>query len=163
MGVAKMKKWLFLMLFCITLILPACSQSEEDKQEYLGVISEGKVLGYEYTVIKEKNSNLWKVRYKEDITIIEESTANKEDLLKFRNAVIDSKLVLVKLITSVSYLLIVTITTLILYKKNRKMLKDGSAMITIFVGIAVYIAFKASFDLSSLLHDTKYFYLTLTI
>lgn len=163
MGVAKMKKWLFLMLFCITLILSACSQSEEDKQEYLGVISEGKVSGYEYTVIKEQNNYLWQIGYKENITIIEESTANKEDLLKFMHAVIDSKLVLAKLITSLSYLLIVTITTLILYKKNRKMLKDGSAMITIFVGIAVYIAFKASFDLSRLLHDTKYFYLTLTI
>ncbi|MEK4521299.1 hypothetical protein NSQ95_13030 [Psychrobacillus sp. FSL W7-1457] len=158
-----MKKWLLLMLFCVTLGLSACSQGEEDTLKYLGVISEGKVLGYEYTVIKEQNNYLWKIGYKEDITIIEESTYNKEDLLKFRNAVIDSKLVLSKLIISVSYLLIVTITTFLLYKKNRKMLKDASAVITIFVGIAVYIAFKASFDLNSLLHDIKYFYLILTI
>ena len=89
-------------------------------------------------------------------------TANEEDLINYMNAVNDSKLVLVKLITSVSYFLIVIITMFILYKKNRKMLKDSGVIITILAGIAIYIAFKASFDLISLLQDTKYYYLTLT-
>ncbi|QUG41959.1 hypothetical protein KD050_01260 [Psychrobacillus sp. INOP01] len=157
-----MKKCILLMSFCFILILSACSQSEEDTQEYLGVIGDGKTLGYEYTVTKEKNKLSWKVGYKGDISIIEESAANKDDLVNYMHAVNDSKLVLAKLITSVSYLLIVIITTLVLYKKNRKMLKDGGVIISILTGIAIYIAFKASFDLSSLLQDAKYYYLTLT-
>lgn len=78
------------------------------------------------------------------------------------DAVNDSKLVLVKLITSLSYFLIVIITTVILFKKDRKILKDSGIIISIFAGIAIYIAFQASFDLISLLQDTKYYYLTLT-
>lgn len=150
------------MLFCFTLILSACSQSEEDTQEYSGIIGDGKTLGYEYTVTKEQNKFSWKVGYKEDISNIEERAANEDDLVNYMNAVNDSKLVLVKLILSVSYFLIVIITTLILYKKNRKMLKDGGVIITILAGIAIYIAFKASFDLSSSLQDAKYYYLILT-
>ena len=150
------------MLFCFTLILSACSQGEEDTQEYSGIIGNGKTLGYEYTVTKEQNKFSWKVGYKGAISIIEERAANEDDLVNYMNAVNDSKLVLVKLILSVSYFLIVIITTLILYKKNIKMLKDGGVIITILAGIAIYIAFKASFDLSSLLHDTKCFYLILT-
>ena len=42
------------MLFSFTLILSACSQAEEDTQEYLGVIGDGKAFGYEYTVTKEQ-------------------------------------------------------------------------------------------------------------
>ncbi|MFJ7727840.1 hypothetical protein ACIQXV_16960 [Neobacillus sp. NPDC097160] len=145
-----------------TLILSACSQSEEDTQEYSGIIGDGKTLGYEYTVTKEQNKFSWKVGYKGDISIIEERAANEDDLVNYMNAVNDSKLVLVKLILSVSYFLIVIITTLILYKKNRKMLKDGGVIITILAGIAIYIAFKAPFDLSSSLQDAKYYYLILT-
>ena len=157
-----MKKCILLMLFCFTLILSACSQGEEDTQEYSGIIGDGKTLGYEYTVTKEQNKFSWKVGYKGDISIIEESAANEDDLVNYMNAVNDSKLVLAKLIISVSYILIVIITTLILYKKNRKMLKDSGVIITILTGIAIYIAFKASFDLSSLLQDAKHYYVILT-
>ncbi|WP_318616233.1 hypothetical protein [Sporosarcina sp. YIM B06819] len=157
-----MKKCILLMLFSFTLILSACSQSEEDTQEYSGIIGDGKTLGYEYTVTKEQNKFSWEVGYKGDISIIEQRAANEDDLVNYMNAVNDSKLVLVKLILSVSYFLLVIITTLILYKKNRKMLKDGGVTITILAGIALYIAFKASFDLSSSLQDAKYYYLILT-
>ncbi len=149
------------MLFSFTLILSACSQ-EEDTQEYSESIGDEQSLGYEYTVLKEQNKFSWKVGYKGDISIIEESAANQDDLVNFMNAVNDSKLVFAKLIISVSYLLIIIITTLILYKKNRKMLKDSGVVITMLSGIAIYIAFKASFDLISLLQDAKYYYLILT-
>ncbi|WP_186673185.1 hypothetical protein [Sporosarcina sp. BP05] len=156
-----MKKCILLMLFSFTLILSACSQ-EEDTQEYSESIGDEQSLGYEYTVLKEQNKFSWKVGYKGDISIIEESAANQDDLVNFMNAVNDSKLVFAKLIISVSYLLIIIITTLILYKKNRKMLKDSGVVITMLSGIAIYIAFKASFDLISLLQDAKYYYLILT-
>lgn len=151
------------MLFSFALILSACSQAEEDTQEYLGVIGDGKAFGYEYTVTKEQNNKFsWKIGYKGDISFIEESNVNEEDLINYMYAVNDSKLVLVKLITSVSYFLIVIIIVFILFKKNRKVLKDSGIIISIFAGIAIYIAFQASFDLISLLQDTKYYYLTLT-
>ena len=157
-----MKKCILLMLFCFILILSACFQGEEDTQEYSGIIGDGKTLGYEYTVTKKQNKFSWKVGYKGDISIIEESAANEDDLVNYMNAVNDSKLVLAYLILSVSYLLLIIITTLIFYKKNRKILKDGGVIITVFAGIAIYIAFKASFDLSGFLQDAKYYYLILT-
>ena len=107
-----MKKCIFLILFCFTSIISACSQGEEDTREYSGIIGDGKTLGYEYTVTKEQNKFSWKVGYKGDISIIAESAVNEDDLENYMNAVNDSKLVLAKLIISVSYVLIVIITTL---------------------------------------------------
>ena len=150
------------MLFSFTIILSACSQTEEDTQEYSGIIGDGQSLGYEYTILKEQNKFSWKVGYKRDILNIEESVANQDDLVNYMNAVNDSKVVLVKLILSISYFLIVIVTILILYKKNRKMLKDGGFIITILASVAIYIAFKATFELSSSLQDAKYYYLILT-
>lgn len=150
------------MLFCFTFILSACAQSEEDTQEYSGVIIDGKAFGYEYTITKEQKKFSWKIGYNGDVSIIEERATNEEDLVNYMNAVNDSTLTLVKLILSLSYFLIVIITTLFLYKKNRKMLKDGGVIITVLAGIAIYIAFKASFDLSGSLGVAKYYYLTLT-
>ncbi|WP_078379823.1 geobacillin-26 family protein [Sutcliffiella halmapala] len=156
------KKIILLMLFCFTLILSACSQGEEDKQGFSGVISDGDTMGYEYTVTKEQRSFSWKVGYRGDTTIIKESTANKNDLENFRTAVNDSKEVLGKLIISVSYFLIVIITTLTLYKKKRKMLKEVSVVIAVLAGFAFYIAVESSFDLNSSLRDAKHYYLILT-
>lgn len=150
------------MLINFTLILSACSQTEEDTEEYSGIIGDEQSLGYEYTVLKEQNKISWKVGYKGDISIIQESDSNREDLENYMNAVNESKLVLAKLILSVLYLLIIIITTLILYKKNRKMLKDSGVVTTMLSGIAIYIAFKSSFELIRLLQDTKYYYLILT-
>ena len=65
------------MLFCFTLILSACTQSEEDTQEYSGIIADGNVMGYEYIITKEKNTFSWKVGYKGDITTIQESIDNE--------------------------------------------------------------------------------------
>lgn len=158
-----MKKCILLMLFSFILISSACSHSEEDTRGFSGVIGEGKNFGYAYIEIKEQNKNSWKVSYKGDISIIEERAANKDDLVNYRNAVNDSELVLAKLLTSVAYFLIVSITSLILYKKNRKMLKKAGVIITILAGIAVHIAFNASVELSRLLQDAKYCYLILTI
>lgn len=88
------------MLLCFTLILSACTKLEEDTPEYSGIIVDGKGMGYEYTVTKEENSFSWKVGYKGDITTIEESIDNKDELQNYMMAVSDSKLILSKLIIS---------------------------------------------------------------
>jgi len=151
-----------MMLFGFTLILTACSRGEVDVQEYSGIIGDGKALGYEYTITKEQNKFSWKVGYKGHLTFIEESAASKENLVNYMHAVNDSKLVLLKLVLSVSYFLVIMITTLILYRKNRKILKSGSAIIAILAGFAIYAAIKASIDLSNSLQEAKYYYLLLT-
>jgi hypothetical protein len=156
------KKYIPILLFCITLILSACTQSEEDTQGYSGIIGDGKAMDYEYTVTKEENSFSWKVGYKGDITTIEESIDNKDELQNFMMAVSDSKLILSKLIISLSYFLIVAVISFLLYKKNRKILKDGAIVIVLASIIALYIAIDASVDLSIALQDLKLHYLRLT-
>ncbi|OAB30669.1 hypothetical protein PMSM_21220 [Paenibacillus macquariensis subsp. macquariensis] len=150
------------MLLCFTLILSACTQREEDTQEYSGIIVDGKVMGYEYTVTKEENSFSWKVGYKGDITTIEESIDNQDELQNFMMAVSDSKLILSKLIISLSYFIIVAVISFFLYKKNRKTLKDVAIVVVLASIIALYIAIDASFDLSIALQDIKLHYLRLT-
>lgn len=156
-----MKKYILPILLCFTLILSACSKGQETR-EHSEVIRDGKTLGYEYTVIKEQNTYIWKVGYKGNISKIEENVANKGDLINYMHTVNDSKSVLFKLIVSVLYLLILIITMLILYKKNRKIFKVGSPVIILFAIIAAYIAFKSSLDLNFLLQDAKYYYSRLT-
>ena len=150
------------MLFCFTLILSACTQSEEDTQEYSGIIGDGNAMGYEYIVTKEKNTFSWKVGYKGDITTIQESIDNEDELQNFMMAVSDSRVILSKLIISLSYFLIVAVLSFFLYKKNRKILKDGAIVVVLASIIALYIAIDASFDLSIALQDAKFHYLRLT-
>lgn len=158
-----MKKSMLLLLFCLTFTLSACGQTEEDTEEYTGVIREGNIFSYEYTITMEQSKMTWMVGYKGDTVIIEESPTNQDDLVNYMNAINDSKLEFVKLIIALAYIVFISILTLILYKKNRKMLKDGSLITAALTGIAVYIAFKAAFDLSGFLRGVKYFYLILNI
>ena len=150
------------MLFCFTLILSACTQSEEDTQEYSGIIADGNVIGYEYIITKEKNTFSWKVGYKGDITTIQESIDNEDELQNFMMAVSDSRVILSKLIISLSYFLIVAVLSFFLYKKNRKILKDGAIVVVLASIIALYIVIDASIDLSIVLQDAKFHYLRLT-
>ena len=150
------------MLFCFTLILAAWTQSEEDTQEYSGIIADGNVMGYEYIITKEKNTFSWKVGYKGDITTIQESIDNEDELQNFMMAVSDSRVILSKLIISLSYFLIVAVLSFFLYKKNRKILKDGAIVVVLASIIALYFAIDASFDLSIALQDAKFHFLRLT-
>ena len=77
-------------------------------------------------------------------------------------AVSDSRVILSKLIISLSYFLIVAVLSFFLYKKNRKILKDGAIVVVLASIIALYIAIDASFDLSIVLQDAKFHYLRLT-
>jgi len=157
----KMKRLILLLLFCFTILLSACSQSDEDTQEYSGIIGDEKSLGYAYTVTKEQNKFSWEISYKGDIKVIEESTENKNNLESFKSAVNDSQTEFITLIISLSYLLIVVITTLVLYKKNRKMLKDGGLIIIGLTVITIFIVFETVYDLNGLLQEVNYHYSTL--
>ena len=80
-------------------------------------------MGFEYTITKEQNTFSWKVGYKGDITSIQESIENEDGLQNFMIAVSDSRVILSKLIISLSYFLIVAVLSFFLYKKNKKYLK----------------------------------------
>ena len=118
-------------------------------------------MGYEYTVIKEGSSFTWKIGYKGKITTIEESNENEDELHHFMMAINDSTWILSKLIISFSYFLIVVVISFILYKKNKKILKDGIVVIVLVSIIVLYIAINASFDLSIATQDVKLHYLRL--
>ena len=150
------------MLFCITFLLSACTQSEEETQDYSGDIGYGKTMGYEYTITKEKNTFSWKVGYKGDLTTIKERIDNKEDLQNYMMAITDSESALPKLIISLSYFLIVAVISFLLYKRNKKLFKECAGVIALASIFALYIAIDASFDLSVALKDVKFHYLRLT-
>lgn len=125
------------------------------------VIAEKRAAGYQYTVIKEQNTYTWKIGYQGNISVIQEDENNKEDLEKFMHAVGSSNLEMIKLILSASYFLIVVLTGLILYKKNKKIHKDLALVIVVFASIALYFIMVTSLDLNSSLADAKYYYLDL--
>lgn len=161
-----MKKWSLLILLSITLLLSSCTQGEEETGDYSGIISDGKSMGYEYTLTKEQSTFFWKIGYKGNTSKIKENAENENNLENFMIAVGDCQSELVELIITLSYFLIVVLTTLFLYKKNRKilneMIKSGGVIIALTVVFAIYNAFATSFDLSNSLLDAKYYYLILT-
>ena len=150
------------MLLCMAFILSACTQGQEDTQQYSGIISQGKAFGYEYTVTKEGDLFSWEIRYKEDKTTIEENIDNVDELENFMTTVNESILSLSKLIISLTYLLIVAVISFYLYKKHRKLFKDGAIVIVLAIIISLSIAIDAYFDLSVLLQDIKLYYFRLT-
>ncbi|TKC16058.1 hypothetical protein FA727_13950 [Robertmurraya kyonggiensis] len=146
------------MLFLVT----ACSQSgEEDTEKISGVISKGQVLGYEYETAIEGSSFLWKVGHKQDSLYIKESDSNKEILEDFMVAVNKGTSVLVTLMISLGYIVIIAITTFILFKKNRKIIKASSGILIAFSVIAMFIAFESATDFNRILHDAEYYFLVL--
>ncbi|RTR25845.1 hypothetical protein EKG37_22415 [Robertmurraya yapensis] len=151
------KKWMLWLLCCLAFFLSACSQNgEEDTETISGVFSKGQVLGYEYVTSIEQNSFLWKVGYKGEIVNIEESGKNEDLLEDFMRAVSEGEVVFGKLMISLAYFLVVIITTLILYKRNKNLLKKGVGVIVFAACISIFIAFDSAMDLNRLLHDAHY-------
>lgn len=156
------KKWMLWMFCCLTLLMTACSQNgEEDTEKISGVISKGKVLGYEYVTSVEQDSFLWTVGYKGEIVSIKESGKNEELLEDFMRAVSDGEVLFGKLMISLAYFLVVIITTLILYKRNKNLLKKVVGVIVFAACISIFIAFDSAMDLNRLLHDAQYYFLVL--
>ncbi|WP_039042327.1 hypothetical protein [Sporosarcina sp. ZBG7A] len=158
-----MKKYVLLMLFATILFLAACSKGEKDEvQGYSGVIGYGAAMGYQYVVVKEQDTFSWDIGYKGNNLLIEENADNVKNLENFMFSVNESKLELGTLIISFSYFVLVVITALILYKKKSEMLKGSGAIIMIVATtLALYFTLVSAVDLSSLLHEVKYYYIIL--
>ncbi|WP_163102792.1 hypothetical protein [Peribacillus alkalitolerans] len=126
------------------------------------VIGERKAVGYQYTVIKEQNTFTWKIGYQDNISTIAENKDNIKALELFRNAVEEINMKILKIIIAASYLLIVGLITIILYKKNKQVLKGSSAIIAIFAGIAFYYTIENSIELNAAFQNVKFYYSILT-
>ena len=139
--------------------------SEEDTEEFIGVLSTGNMMGYEYTVIKEENHVLsWQIGYKENQLVIQESNSNREYLDNFMNAVNDGELVFAELIIWSVYFLLLIIIALYFYNKNRKILKETSPAFIIFGGISIWLSFNAIMDLINIFKIlNKNYYLLLSL
>jgi len=143
-----MRKSIILVTFF--LLLSGCTVSEEDTEEFIGVLSTGNVMGYEYTVIKEENHVLsWQIGYKDNQLVIQESKSNQVYLDNFMDAVHDGERAFAELIIWSVYFLLLIIIALYFYNKNRKILKEASPAFIIFGGISIWIVFKAIMDLNS--------------
>lgn len=126
------------------------------------VIGEEKAGGYQYTVIKEQNTFTWKIGHQDKISTVVENQDNSKELERFRIAVGDINMGIFKIIISASYFLIVVITTLIFYKKNKQIPKGNGAIIAILAGIALYYTIINSINLNTAIQDARFYYLLLT-
>ncbi|TXC85798.1 hypothetical protein FS935_19260 [Metabacillus litoralis] len=153
---------LILLVSLLLILLSACSVNEEEKQNYSGIIGERNVLGYGYIVTKEQNTYTWEIIYKEDRSVINEGKHNIDTLDNFRMAVNETESTLVTLTISLAYILILAITTLIIFKKNRKILKQAVPVLVLMALITIYISSDAFFELTTAFKDVKYYYIILT-
>ncbi|WP_338654586.1 hypothetical protein V6B14_00860 [Sporosarcina psychrophila] len=126
------------------------------------IIREDEAGSYQYTVIKEHEKFTWKIGYKGDVSVINESEQNQEDLHRFMNIVGDISAQKLRLILSVCYFLLIVITVVIAQKK-KKMPKEALLLLIIGAlgGIAFYVAFQTTLELNHSLNDAKYYYLVL--
>jgi hypothetical protein len=126
------------------------------------VIGVEKAGGYQYTVIKEQNTFTWKIGDRDNISTVVENKDNNEELESFRIAVEEINMERYKIIISTSYFIIVVVTTLFIYKKNKQIPKGSGAIISIFAGIALYYTIVNSINLNTAMQDAKFYYLMLT-
>jgi hypothetical protein len=126
------------------------------------IIGEEKAGGYQYTVIKEQNTFTWKIGDRDNISTVVENKDNNEELESFRIAVEEINMERYKIIISTSYFIIVVVTTLFIYKKNKQIPKGSGAIISIFAGIALYYTIVNSINLNTAFQDAKFYYLMLT-
>ena len=154
-----------IILIVFFLLLSGCTVGEEDTEAFIGVLSTGNIMGYEYTIIIEENhSRSWKIGYKENQLVIQESNYNQKYLYNFMDAIHDGELAFANIIIGSTYFLLLIILALYFYNKNRKLLKKASPAFIIFGGISIWIVFKAIMDLNStskILNESYYLLLSL--
>ena len=150
-------KLLLLMLVFTGLFLILISQHKVGASSQ--IIREDEAGSYQYTVIKEHEKFTWEIGYKGDVSVINESEQNQEDLHRFMNIVGDISAQKLRLILSVCYLLLIVITVVIAQKK-KKMPKEALLLLIIGAlgGIAFYVAFQTTLELNHSLNDAKYYY-----
>jgi hypothetical protein len=126
------------------------------------VIGEEEAGGYKYTVIKGKDGLIWKIGYQNHLVKIEENEGNRDHLDHFRTAVNDLDSHQFGLILSISYLIIVGITTRVFYKKTKHIPRVSGMIIACLALGAVYYAITSFIGMQTALEDVGYYYVSLT-
>jgi hypothetical protein len=123
------------------------------------VIASEKAGGYQYSIIKEENTFIWKIGHQENLLVIKENEENEEKLERFRHSVEEINSHMFELMISASYFLIVMISILIVIMKNKKILKGGYLLIiTALAGVALYNSIVTSIDLTTAFEDAGSYY-----
>jgi hypothetical protein len=123
------------------------------------VIASEKAGAYQYSVIKEENTFIWKIGHQDNLLVIKENKENEEKLEQFRHSVELINSHTYELMISVSYFLIVMISILIIIMKNKQFLKGGYLLIiTALAGISLYNSIVTSIDLNTAFQDAGYYY-----
>ena len=126
------------------------------------VIGEGEAGGYQYTVLKGEDGLIWKIGYQNHLVTIDENEGNQDHLDRFRTAVNDLDSHKFGLILSISYLIIVGITTLIFYKKTKHIPRVSGMIIVCLALGAVYYAITSFIGMQAAIEDVGYYYVSLT-
>ncbi|MGF3104460.1 hypothetical protein [Rossellomorea sp. DUT-2] len=152
-----MKKQLLVLLMTIFTLLPV--------HIYAGsplVIGEGEAGGYQYTVLKGEDGLIWKIGYQDHLVTIDENEGNQDYLDRFRTAVNELGGHTFGLILSMSYLIIVCITSLVFYKKTKHIPRVSGVIIACLALGAVYYAITSFIGVQAVLEDVGYYYVSLT-
>lgn len=126
------------------------------------VIGEGEAGGYQYTIVKGENALTWKIGYQDQEVTIDENGENRDHLERFRTSVNDLGGRQFGLILSISYLIIVGITTLIFYKKTKHIPRVSGVIIACLALGALYYAITSFIGVQAALEDVGYYYVSLT-
>ncbi|MGE6753555.1 geobacillin-26 family protein [Rossellomorea sp. NPDC071047] len=152
-----MKKRLLILFTMLCIMLPVHIDAASPF-----VIGEGDASGYQYTVIKGEDGLTWKIGYQDHQVKIEENEGNRDHLDRFRIAVNDLDSHQFGLILSISYLIIVGITTRVLYKKKKHIPRVSGMIIACLAFGAMYYAITSFIGMQAALEDVGYYYVSLT-
>jgi hypothetical protein len=123
------------------------------------IIASEKAGGYQYSMMKEENTFIWKIGHQENLLVIKENKENEEKLERFIYSVEEINSHMFELMISASYFMIVMISTLIVIMKNKQTLRGGYLLIiTALAGIALYNSIVTSIDLTAAFEDAGYYY-----
>lgn len=126
------------------------------------VIGEGEAGGYQYTVLKGEGGLIWKIGYQDHLVTIDEKEENQDHLDHFRTAVNALESHTFGLILSISYLIIVGITSLVFYKKTKHIPRVSGMVIACLALGAVYYAITSFIGMQAAIEDVGYYYVSLT-
>lgn len=144
--------WLFLAVSILIIFIPNINAGSSS------VVSEGKAMGYEYSITKEGNEYTWRLGHKGNKSVFEENEENREELYNFKQAVSDMNIQFIKIFAFTSSFLILTILTRLLHTKNKLKFKEGGAIIFLLAIIALGNTLVASTELDLSIDDARYFY-----
>ncbi|UTE78414.1 MULTISPECIES: geobacillin-26 family protein [unclassified Rossellomorea] len=125
------------------------------------VIQEGSVGGFHYQMSMEGRTLTWEIGHEKRKKTFQENSENEESLESFRKAVNEASGHRFTMIISAVYVVIVCITTMIVYKKTKHVPRLASILIACMGGLGLFFALMNYMDMRAALQDAGYYYAVL--